>query len=236
MAVGGEMFLQNVMKEWELLFLVKIHRPGSAVWGTWLGCVFACTCAHECHSLCGTQHSKQTQSRLFCICVANPRCACVRVAYGLSQKKAGWVWVCMYVWMNACNCSIQVSYDSLHTEYNWNLNVFLHSRSMSNIKVCVCWCVYLFFEAWFLRGCCGSLKQCPLCWYLACCIILKWFYVCKHLRLSMSILYSFFSYFYIYYYCTSKLYSSSEKSTSENHIVALCEMFLQYLEYWSHRC
>lgn len=60
------------------------------------------------------------------------------------------------------------------------------------VCLCVCWCVYLFFEAWFLRGCCGSLKQCPPCWYLACCIVLKWFYVCKHLRLSMSILYSFF--------------------------------------------
>lgn len=108
------------------------------------------------------------------------------------EKQGGCGFACMYVWMNACNCSIQVSYDSLHTEYNSNLNVFLHSRSMSNIKVCVCWCVYLFFEAWFLRGCCGSLKQCPPCWYLACCIVLKWFYVCKHLRLSMSILCSFF--------------------------------------------
>lgn len=60
------------------------------------------------------------------------------------EKQGGCGFACMHVWMNACNCSIQVSYDSLHTEYNSNLSVFLHSRIMSNIKVCVCvgMCIY----------------------------------------------------------------------------------------------
>lgn len=153
-------------------------------------CLHAHVCMNVIHYV---EHS--TQSRLkadFFVFVWLTHTVHVYVLHMVfpRKKQGGCGLACMDGWMHAI-----VQFRCHMTAYIQNIIETSVSSFIQEALVtskCVSKCVYLFFEAWFLRGRCGSLKQCPPCWYFACCIILKWFYVCKHLHLSISILYSFF--------------------------------------------
>lgn len=113
---------------------------------------WVCVCVHMCAWMSFIMWNTALKADFFCICVANPRCACVRVAYGLSQKKAGWVWVCMYRWMDGWMHAI-VQFRCHMTAYIQNItqtsvSSFIQEAWATSKCVCVCVlvCVFIFWS------------------------------------------------------------------------------------------